>query len=248
VLSGQTLLGKILRLPLSLIPRNSTIRIIRGPLRGQKWIVGASSHGCWAGTYERDNLAAFASAITTGACVYDVGANVGIYTLLASLRAGPSGRVYAFEPLARNLHYLHCHVAMNRLRNCAVMEAVVSDAEGTQRFAAASWEHAMGRLSTDGELEVPSVTLDNCIYGEKALRPPDVIKIDVEGAEILVLQGASRALTEHRPSLFVEVHGSEQHHECRDFLEAKGYRLKEEYGRITATWEPKRESRDPVSD
>ena len=45
----------------------------------------------------------------------------------------------------------------------------------------------MGRLSTEGELEVPTVTLAHCIYGEKQLRPPDIIKIDVEGAEWLVL-------------------------------------------------------------
>jgi hypothetical protein len=95
----------------------------------------------------------------------------------------------------------------------------------------------MGHLSHDGELEIPSVTLDSCIYGKEKLRPPNVIKIDVEGAELNVLRGASRGLTEYHPSLFVEVHGSDQHHACRDFLGAKGYRLKEEYGRITASWE-----------
>lgn len=95
--------------------------------------------------------------------------------------------MYSFEPLARNLHYLRRHVALNRLENCRVMEVAVCDKEGTQRFSPASWEHAMGRLSTEGELEVPTVTLAHCIYGEKQLRPPDIIKIDVEGAEWLVL-------------------------------------------------------------
>lgn len=236
MLSKQTLVSKFLRLPLSLIPRQSTIRIMRGPLRGLKWIVGASSHACWAGTYEVDNLAAFATAIIPGASVYDVGANVGIYTLLASLKAGTSGRVYAFEPLAENLQFLHRHVEMNHLHNCSILEVAVSDTAGTQRFAAASWERPMAHFSGDGELEVPTVTLDSCIYGEKAIRPPDVIKIDVEGAELLVLRGASRALAEYHPCLFVEIHGGEQHIECRDFLAAKGYRLREEYGRITATW------------
>lgn len=243
MLSGQSLLGKILRLPLSLIPRDATVRILRGPLRGLKWTAGASSHACWAGTYEVDNLAGFASAVIPGSSVYDVGANVGVYTLLASRKAGPSGRVYAFEPLARNLLYLHRHVAMNRLQNCLIMEVAVSDSQGTQRFSSASWEHSMARLSSDGELEIPTVTLDHCVYGEK-LRPPDVIKIDVEGAELLVLRGANRALTEYHPTLFVEVHGTREHAECREFLAAKGYRLKEEYGRITARWGPRVESRE----
>jgi FkbM family methyltransferase len=239
VLSSQTLLGKILRLPLSLIPPESTVRILRGPLRGLKWIVGASNHACWAGTYEVDNLSVFAAAITPGASVYDVGANVGIYTLLASLKAGVDGRVYAFEPLARNLRYLHRHVAVNERKNCLIMEVAVSDTEGMQRFSAATWEQSMARLSRDGELEIPTVTLDRCIYGENGLRPPNVIKIDVEGAELLVLRGATRTLTEYHPWLFIEIHGTEQHRECREFLAAKGYRLREDYGRIIAIWEPR---------
>ena len=232
------MLGRILRLPLAILPRDSTVRIVRGPLRGKKWIVGAASHGHWMGTYEVANLAEFHAEIAAGDTVYDVGANVGIYTLLASGKAGPSGKVYAFEPLARNLHYLNRHVALNRLQNCCVLNVAVSDTEGIQKFSAASWEYSMGRLSPDGELEVPSVTLDSCVYRERQLRPPDVIKIDVEGAEVRVLQGASRAIGEYHPSVFVEIHGTQQHADCRDFLVARGYQLKEEYGRITALRHP----------
>lgn len=236
MLSGQTLLGKILRAPLALIPRESTIRILRGPLRGKKWVVGASSNACWAGTYETANLSAFAAAITAGDTVYDVGANVGIYTLAASVAAGPSGIVYAFEPVERNLHYLRRHAGLNQLRNCRIVDVAVSDVKDTQKFSSASWHHAMGRLSPDGELEVASVTLDHCVY-ERQFQPPKVIKIDVEGAELRVLQGASRVLNEYHPSLFLEIHGGQSHAACREFLIAKGYRLREAYGVITATWE-----------
>jgi FkbM family methyltransferase len=225
-------------MPLSLIPREAEIRILRGPLRGKKWIVGASSHSCWAGTYEVDDLAAFAAAIQPGACVYDVGANVGIYTLLACLKAGPSGEVYAFEPLERNLRHLRRHVALNDLRNCHIVGAAVSNTEGTQRFSAASWEHSMGRISSDGELLVRSVTLDSCIYGESSFPRPTVIKIDVEGAESMVLDGAIRLFSEHHPKVFIEVHGSQQHADCRAYLIAKGYRLEEAYGRLRASWVP----------
>lgn len=236
MLSGQTRLGRILRLPLSLIPRDRVIPILRGPLRGKKWIVGSSVHGCWAGTYETDTLAAFASAIAPGTCIYDIGANVGIYTLLASLRTGPDGKVYAFEPFPRNARYLRRHIELNQLQNCSVMEVAASDTNGTQRLSTA-FEYSMVRFAPDGDLAVPCVTLDACIYDEKKLRPPDVIKMDVEGAEMLVLAGASRALSEFHPSMFVEIHGTEQHRDCHDFLASKGYRLKDEYGRITATWE-----------
>ncbi len=234
--SSRTLLGKILRLPLSLIPPETELRILRGPLRGKKWIVGAAAHACWAGTYEVDCLRAFAVAVSPGATVYDVGANVGIYTLLASLRAGPSGRVYAFEPAERNLRYLHRHVALNQAQNCFILETTVSNTDGTRRFSAATWDSSMGRLSPNGELLVPSTTLDTCVYGEKTLRPPGIIKIDVEGAEWEVLQGANRILAEFHPAVFLEVHGTQLHADCRDLLAVKGYRVEEAYGRLTATW------------
>src|SRR6202011_1470817 len=114
------LLAKILRLPLSLIPRETQVRVLRGPLRGMKWIKGAGPNAYWFGTYEVARVRAFANIVTQGAVVYDVGANVGIYSLLASLRAGTSGRVYAFEPLGRNLQHLRRHIAPNTLQNCTV--------------------------------------------------------------------------------------------------------------------------------
>lgn len=95
----------------------------------------------------------------------------------------------------------------------------------------------MGRLAPDGELEIPTVTLDSCVHGERQLRPPDVVKIDVEGAEFLVLRGASQTLSEYHPRLFVEIHGTWQHRECHEFLVAKCYRLEERSGYVTATWE-----------
>jgi FkbM family methyltransferase len=234
--SAKTLMKNILRAPLALLPSELEVRILRGPLRGKKWIVGAASHACWVGSYEADRLAAFATAIAPGDSVYDVGANVGIYTLLACVKTGPTGNVYAFEPVKRNLGYLRRHVVLNQLQNCCIVEAAVSDKEGTQRFSAAGWENSMGRLSDNGELKVPSVTIDSCAYGEGKLRPPDVIKIDVEGAEWHVLQGATRALSEHHPRMFVDVHGRQQHADCREFLASHGYQIMEEYGRLTATW------------
>lgn len=236
MLSSQTLLGKILRLPLSLIPTETEVRVLRGPLRGRKWIAGAATHACWAGTYEVERLRAFAGAVRPGATVYDVGANVGIYSLLAGLRTGPGGKVYAFEPAQRNLRYLHRHVELNHAQNCLILESAVSNTDGMCRFSAAPWDFSMGHLAPDGELPVPSVTLDTCVYGEKALRPPEVMKIDVEGGELQVLEGATKAIAEFHPALFLEVHGSQLHVACRDFLASRGYQVKEEYGWLTAFW------------
>jgi FkbM family methyltransferase len=174
--SSGALLAKIVRLPLSLIPRDAEVRVLRGPLRGMRWIKGSGPNACWFGTYEVSRLRTFANLIGDGAVVYDVGANVGIYSLLASLRAGPSGRVYAFEPLERNLRHLRRHITLNKLRNCTVLEQAVCNEEGTRSFSAAGLDSSMAHLAPDGELRVSSTTLDNCVYGEKRLRPPDIIK------------------------------------------------------------------------
>ena len=233
--ASQTLVGKILKFPLSLIPPEAEVHILSGPLRGKKWIVGAASHACWAGIYEAGRLRTFSDAISPGATVYDVGANVGIFSLLAAVKAGPSGLVYAFEPVERNLAFLRRHMRLNQVRNCVILEAAVSDTAGIRRFSTAAWEPSMGRLAPDGEIEVSTVTLDNCIYGESGFRHPDVLKIDVEGAECAVLEGAGRSISEFHPVVFVEVHGIQQHAYCRTFLLARGYRITEEYGLLTAT-------------
>ena len=234
----STLIGRILRFPLDLIPSEAEIRIIRGPLRGKKWIVGAGSHAYWTGTYEVDRLQGFASAIKPGDCVYDVGANVGLYTLMACERGGPSTRVYSFEPLERNLRYLRRHVALNYPNQCQIEEVAVLDHVGTARFSVVPWDSSMSRISAEGELIVPTITLDDSIFTKRDMPPPDVIKIDVEGAEFHVLQGAARALSEFHPRVFMEVHGVLEHSDCHEFLVARGYQVEDEYGLITAAWKP----------
>jgi FkbM family methyltransferase len=236
MLSLETLLGRILHLPLSLIPPDTEVRILRGPLRGKKWIVGSGPHAYWVGTYEVNHLGDFGAAIGEGTVVYDVGANVGIYSLLASSRTGPSGKVYAFEPLERNVQYLRRHMSLNRAQNCVILQTAVSNLEGTRQFSGDSEGFSMGRLSPKGEILVPSTTIDNCIYGEKKLPPPNFLKIDVEGAEMELLLGGSRALAEFHPKIFLEMHSGELYSECREFLAARGYRMEEKYTHVKATW------------
>jgi FkbM family methyltransferase len=234
----RAMFSKILGWAISVIPPNTRVRILRGPIRGMKWIKGAGPNAYWVGTYEVARMREFADALKQGDVVYDVGANVGIYSLSASFEVGNSGWVYAFEPLQRNLHYLRQHLALNNLQNCTVLESAICNKEGTLAFSATNWHPSMARLSPSGEITVPSTTLDSCIYGEKQLRPPNVIKIDVEGAEFEVLSGATRGITEFHPTMFLEIHGPELHRDCRGFLVAKGYSVEEGYGQLTAKWKP----------
>ena len=116
-----SLIGKALRLPLRMIPSGTQMPILRGPMRGKRWIVGSTNHGCWLGIYERSKLKVFSAAIQRGYVVYDLGANVGFYSLLASVLVGSDGQVFSFEPAPRNLGLLRRHLELNRVKNCSVL-------------------------------------------------------------------------------------------------------------------------------
>jgi FkbM family methyltransferase len=202
------------------------VPILSGPLRGWKWITGSATHGAWLGTYERETQQVFARLVREGDVVYDIGANVGFFTLLAASLAGRSGAVYAFEPLPHNLAFLRRHLAVNDDANAAevhVMDVALSSASGVARFATAT-SAAMGRLADIGDLEVRTETIDELVSSGR-IAPPRFMKIDVEGAEHAVLTGAAATLARERPVLLLSTHGYEVHEQCCAFLREAGYEL-----------------------
>lgn len=217
----QSKLGQLLRLPLRLIPKGMVLPILQGRLRGKKWIVGAGEHGYWLGSYELCKREAFEGLITPGSVVFDIGANVGYYSLLAAVLAGKEGRVYAFEPLPRNINYLRRHVSLNKMRNIEVIEAAVSDHEGEGSFDLGA-STAMGHLAEVGEIKVRMVCLDG-LFKAGEIQAPDFIKIDVEGAEAAVVRGAFKLLQTYQPLLFLDTHNRSAHEETIAFLKKLGY-------------------------
>jgi FkbM family methyltransferase len=218
----DSILGRVVRAPLKLIPSGTIVRIRRGPLKGMKWIVGASTNGCWLGTFEVEKVAAFAGEISPASVVYDLGANTGIYTLLASRRA-PQGHVYSFEPFPRNVEFLARHLALNRITNCTVIEAAVGAASGWASFAAGA-KPEMGSVDPGGDLRVKMVSLDE-LRQTASLPRPDLIKMDIEGGELEALRGASKLLREDRPVLYVATHSPQLERECREILTGMDYRI-----------------------
>ncbi len=212
-----------MRLPLRLVPRSLPVPVLQGKLRGKWWIAGASNHGCWLGSYEYDKRRLFEKIVSPGSIVFDVGANVGFYTMLASVLVGKGGSVYAFEPVPRNLHFLKRHMQMNRLKNVTVVEAAVSDYGGKAAFDVGAGP-AVGRLETHGQLEVEVVNLDGLIKNGK-VPPPDFIKLDIEGGEGAALRGARSTLAQSHPTIFLATHGPGVHRECCEFLQSMGYEL-----------------------
>lgn len=220
----QSFIGRLLRMPLRMIPKGMVLPILQGRLKGKKWISGAGEHGYWLGSYELQKRMAFESEITPDSVVFDIGANVGYFSLLAAVLTGREGRVYAFEPLPRNVRYLCQHVALNHLENrVEVIEAAVSDRDGEAHFDLGA-STAMGHLADSGEITVQMVCLDSMLEKGK-LRPPDYMKVDVEGAEFEVLSGARHILEKHRPVLFLDTHNRQAHQATVSLLKAAGYRF-----------------------
>jgi FkbM family methyltransferase len=227
-IGNHTLVGRALRAPLRLIPADLVVPVLQGPLRGARWIVGSATHGCWVGCYEATKQRACLRHLREGLTAYDVGANVGFYTLLLSRLVGERGAVHAFEPLARNREYLERHVALNRAANVRIHSVAVGRSRGTAAFEPAP-DPSMGRVVTapsGSTVTVPVVCLDDVVYAD-GQPPPDVVKMDVEGGEADVLAGMRRLLTGKRPTLLVALHGPDQWDRCHRLLCEAGYAIRD---------------------
>jgi FkbM family methyltransferase len=165
----------------------------------------------------------FKTHIRRGDVVYDLGANVGFFTLLAAKLVGASGQVNAFEPLPRNLIRLRRHLQLNRVTNVTVFPLAIARTAGVAQFNIAE-SPSMGSLQERGTLEVQTASLDDLVRSG-AIAPPSLMKIDVEGGEHDLLTGAAETLSKYRPTILLSTHGYQQHELCWSLLSTAGYTL-----------------------
>lgn len=157
--------------------------------------------------WRAQELAALAPVVGPGATVIDIGANLGFYAALLAGRAGPRGRVVAFEPAPRVFEKLRATIARNRLDQVVALNLGCGAAPGQAvlRQVSASTGNASLVGPEDSGETVELRRLDD--VPEAWERPPQLIKIDVEGFESEVLAGASAILERHRPTLYIELCG-----------------------------------------
>jgi len=156
--------------------------------------------------------------LSRGGTFFDVGAHYGWMSITAAHQVGAHGRVLAFEPSPALLDVLTYHRRVNRLPQVQVVHTAVSDRDAgvapfflinsglSSRNSLTIGPEDTPYVSPDEKLriEVPCTTLDSFVLASGIV--PDLVKIDVEGAELLVLEGAKRTLEAHHPALIIGVH------------------------------------------
>jgi FkbM family methyltransferase len=212
------------RMAASAVPTGTPVPILRGPLRGGRWIAGAASGpggglSVAVGLCEPRQLAAAGRLTSAGGVCFDVGANVGLYSLLF---ARTVARVFAFEPVPRNIAFLARTLAANRVRNVTIVPMAVSDVSELADFGGwADW--STGGLVTAGAGAQPVATVSLDDFASRYGVTPDLLKIDVEGAEHAVLRGAIGLLGTRKPPILLSIHGPGPRRDCLALLRTFGY-------------------------
>lgn len=195
-------------------------RIWYGPLRGQRWVAGELS--CEVGIYEMDVQATILHRLQRGGVFYDVGANRGFFSLLASQIVGGNGHVYAFEPFPQNVAEIRRMAEANRLNNLTVLPNAVSDRRGTTELFVSNDAVTPTLVARPGDRPMPieTITLDEFAA---ANRWPTFVKMDIEGAEEMALGASKHLLADARPiTWLIECHS--------DKLEAAVYQMFKDHG------------------
>jgi FkbM family methyltransferase len=221
-------LGRWISARLTRLLRNRDLTIQSGAAAGARINLGGSYLQYLTGDVETSVQELLTKVIEPGQVVYDVGANIGFFTIICSRLAGAGGRVYAFEPMPESAATLRHNVALNSLDNTAVVEKAASSAPGRAELLISEWSafHALRSEEISpperarGAVDVETVTLDG-FASESEAGPPDVVKIDVEGAELEVIKGMSALLASKRPLLICELHGTNA--EFVRLIESSGY-------------------------
>jgi FkbM family methyltransferase len=236
------LLGRLRRVPViggllswtsrKLVPRDSLlwVRIQQGPSEGL-WIRvnPRTGQNVQQGIGEPQVQKALVEHLRTGMTFYDVGANIGFFSLMAARIVGSQGRVVAFEADPEIAARLRENLVRNQFTHAHVEEKAVWSEPGTVTFErvdpAKSPDRGLGHISTndfaDGAIVVEAVSLDQYSTSHP---PPDFLKCDVEGAEVSVFQGATKLLSSARPIFLVEMHSPGNNHALLDLFTSHGYR------------------------
>lgn len=209
-----------------------------GPLKGYLWTTG-SSYEYILGNYEDPEIVkTFCSWLKPDTVFYDLGGNVGFHALLAN-RFISTGKIFSFEPVPFIRAIFEQHIELNKKfiqhKNISILPFAISDHEKeivfsndpNQRDGNTYIKSAENFVNADQRIEVKCFSIDELLL--QGYAAPDIIKIDVEGAELDVLKGAINTLKQYKPHVLLATHNCHLpgiKDQCVNFLAEQGYELK----------------------
>ena len=190
--------------------------ILRGAGKGLYFNATGCNPGFLVGTSEPLEQELLLRYAKEGKVVYDLGANAGYYVVIAAREVGSTGHVYAFEPTPDLVARIKENVIKNSFENVTVVDAAVAAEDGEVSFGIIgdlSVSNSIRFADSRDSVRVRALRLDTFVQQN---RPPDLLLVDIEGAELAALEGSLQLLAQHKPVVMVEVHWLGQ--EFLDFL------------------------------
>jgi FkbM family methyltransferase len=233
-LRNAPFIGKLIhRMSHSMLPMDQKVwaRVESGPAAGL-WLElnPRTGQSYLRGEAEQAVQATLAERLRPGMIFYDLGANLGLFTLLAARLVTATGKVFSFEPDPTNRANLRRNIQRNGFTNVTVVESGIWSSTGNRSFVTAnadSPDHGVGKFvehaTPDSSTLMPCVSLDDFV---QTASPPDAIKCDIEGAEVEALRGAAKLLhSPSRPWIIMEMHSPALDQAARAMLGSCGYQL-----------------------
>ena len=165
--------------------------------------------GIYVGSFEKETLLFFKNSIKPNMTIFDIGANVGLFSLTASAVLKNSGQIYAFEPAEEVYSDFQKNIALNNFQNIQLIQTGVSEKSGEITFNICE-DNAYNSINSKPmrkvirKITIPTTTIDDFCKQEK-IHQIDIIKVDTEGAEYFILKGGKNILSkDNAPILFLE--------------------------------------------
>jgi FkbM family methyltransferase len=182
------------------------------------------------GVYEYWKTELFTSLMKPNMTVLDIGGNKGYYSLLAAKLCGDSGSVYTFEPLPENCKWIDSAFKDNGYRSVELVPVALSNRNGSATFFEAKKSGGGTLIEKSNQHGAPITVitkrLDDFLDEKASYKAVDVIKMDVEGAEMQVLEGAAELLrNSQRLKLLIDIHSQQLGEDVFDLLQSHGFKM-----------------------